>query len=732
MAIVYQEETGLFSLHTKESTYQMQIGEFGYLLHLYYGAKIEGEDLSYLCLSTARGFSGNPHEVGDRRSFSLDLLPQEYPSFGSGDYRESCLEAVHADGSRAADLRYRSHRISRGKPALEGLPSAHGSEQEVETLEIVLRDAVTAVEVSLYYAVFEELDVITRWAVVQNRTEETIRLERALSCCVDWNCPKPMDFITFYGKHAGERSVERTPLRHGKERVDSVRGASSHQQNPFVILCETGATEQSGECYGFSFLYSGNFMAQAERDQIEQTRLVMGIHPQAFSWELAPGGSFTTPEVAMAYHENGLAGLSHRLHRLIREHICRGEYQYKRRPVIINNWEATYFDFDEDKLVSIAREAAGLGVDMLVMDDGWFGKRDSDTSGLGDWFVNTGKLKGGLAPLCRRINELGMKFGLWFEPEMVSEDSDLYRTHPDWCLHIPGRKPVRSRFQLVLDMSRPDVREYLFQSISAILKSANIEYVKWDMNRHLNDVWSALLPAGRQGEAYHRHILGVYELLERLTAAFPHVLLEGCSGGGGRFDAGMLYYSPLIWCSDNTDAIDRIDIQYGTSFCYPMSAISAHVSACPNHQTGRSTPFHTRGVVALTGNFGYELDPGKLSKEEKEEIRRQTALYKKWYELLAWGDYYRLTNPFANREYAAWMTVSRDQREALVSFVQLRARANPPLTHIRLCGLDQNRIYRLSLDGTRHSGQALMKAGILIPFGQKEYEALQIEVTAEE
>ncbi|MGI5959164.1 MAG: alpha-galactosidase [Massiliimalia sp.] len=737
--IQIDEKRNLFTLQTKHSTYQMKVDQYGFLLHTYYGSTVEDIDLSYTICPADRGFSGNPYEAENNRSYSLDTFPQEYSTFGRGDYRSSALYVVNSDGSYDCDLRYCSYEIIKGKPALPGLPATYGTEDEVETLKITLQDPVTKLTVELSYSVFADRDMITRSAVITNHGDTSVKLEKALSCCVDFQVPHDMDVMTFYGKHCHERGVERTPVRHGKIVVDSVRGASSHHQNPFVILCDHKADETHGNCYGFSFVYSGNFVATTELDQIDQVRFTMGIHSDGFEFTLQPEEQFQTPEVVMAYSEQGLGQLSRNYHKLYQNNLCRGKYKHARRPILINNWEATYFQFDDDKLVKIAEDASKLGIEMLVMDDGWFGKRDDDNSGLGDWFVNTNKIKGGLDHLCKRINDLGMKFGIWFEPEMISEDSDLYRAHPDWCLCTQGRKGTRSRYQFVLDMSRDDVIDYLYKVISDILDSANIEYVKWDMNRHMANVWSAQLPAERQGEVYHRYILGLYRLLERLTSAYPDVLFEGCSGGGGRFDAGMLYYSPQIWCSDNTDAIERLDIQYGTSFGYPVSAMGAHVSACPNHQTGRISPLYTRGVVAMSGTFGYELDINKMTPREKEIVKEQVETFKSLYDLISYGDYYRLSNPFEEKEYTAWMFVSEDKTEALVNYVQVRARSNASVRGIFLEGLDDASVYQVNgmmyvgeeetkLPVQELSGSALKKAGLMMPMISGDYTSVQYQL----
>ena len=542
-------------------------------------------------------------------------------------FRISAISVTHEDGSNALDLRVREYQIKKGKYEIPGLPAVYAKEDEAETLEITLKDTATEAEVILKYGVFEKEDVITRSVVVKNSGKTPIVINKVHSMCLDipygdW------EWMHFYGRHTMERQAERVPVLHGISESSSSRGTSSHHQNPAVLLCEKDCTETNGHCIGAALMYSGGFQAQVEKDQLEQVRLVMGIHPDTFEWTLEAGEAFYTPEVILSCSTTGFAKLSQNFHHIIRNHVCRGTYQLSSRPVLINNWEATYFDFNEEKILNIARQASKLGIDMMVLDDGWFGKRDDDCSGLGDWFVNEKKLNGGLKALVEKINAMGMKFGLWFEPEMVSEDSDLYRNHPDWAIQIPGRKPMRSRYQLVLDMSNPEVVDYLYGVMSAILRENHIEYVKWDMNRSISDWYTATLSRGRQMEMPHRYVLGLYELLEKLTSEFPDVLFEGCSGGGGRFDAGMMYYCPQIWCSDDTDAHERTFIQYGTSFFYPTSTVGSHVSAVPNHQTGRITSIETRGVVAMAGSFGYELDLNQLSEEEKPVVAKQVTHYK--------------------------------------------------------------------------------------------------------
>lgn len=727
MAIVFDKENRLFTLCTKNSMYQMKADDKGILLHTYYGRKTDICDYSYLIQRRDHGFSGNPDEAAGDRTYSTDTLPQEYSSFGSGDYRESALDIRYDNGTRTLGLRYEGYEIIKGKYSIPGLPAMYADENEAETLVITLRDDVQDVRVKLYYGVVKDLDVITRSVSVENHGQAPVQLERVMSLCLDqpygdW------DWMTFYGKHEMERQLSRTPIHHGVQSVGSLRGASSHQYNPFVMLADKNATETSGECYGFSFLYSGNFLAAAEKDQFDQTRLIMGIHPENFEFLLREGEIFHAPEVMMVYSAEGFEKMSNCYHKAVREHVCRGRFKLERRPVLINNWEGTYFDFTGEKLLEMAKEAASCGVELFVMDDGWFGKRDDDNSGLGDWQVNEKKLGCTLSELAERIHGLGMKFGIWYEPECVSEDSDLYRAHPDWAFTVPGRRPTRGRNQLVLDFSREDVRNHIFDEMTKVLDKANVDYLKWDFNRSISDIYCAALPADRQGEVPHRYVLGLYEFLDRLGKRYPDMLIEGCSGGGGRFDAGMLHYTSQIWCSDDTDTIERLKIQYGTSFAYPVSAVGSHVSACPNHQTGRFVPFETRAAVAMAGTFGYELDPAKLSEEEKTQIRGQIEEFKKYYDVIHFGDYYRLTNTMEEGPYAAWEFVSEDGNEALVSIVASRVRANDPGVRIRLRGLKENQMYLVN--GVEYPGGALMHGGILLEEAKKEYQSWNYHITA--
>ena len=717
MAITFNETTRIFTLTTAHTTYQMQADAQGYLLHLYYGARTAGE-MDYLLNYGDRGFSGNPNSAGNDRTYSLDALPQEYPSLGTGDFRNYALNIENADGSQCCNPVYITHEIAAGKYTLKGLPFVRAEENEAETLKIILEDPVTKVELHLLYGVLEKEDIITRSVIIKNAGKAPVTVKKAQSACLDF-LHGDYDLIKFYGRHAMERNMERMPVSHESTRIGSRRGTSSHQYNPGVILAGKNTNEDSGSCYGMLFVYSGNFLVEAEKDQYDQTRIQMGLTDELFAYPLEAGAEFIAPEVILSYTNKGLSRLSQQYHHCIMNHICQGKYVHANRPVLINSWEAAYFDFTGDTIVELAKEAKALGIDMVVMDDGWFGKRNDDNSSLGDWYVNEEKLGGTLTKLIERVNVEGVKFGIWIEPEMVSEDSDLYREHPEWAITIPGRKPVRSRNQLVLDFSRKEVRDEIFKRICAVLDQGNVEYIKWDMNRSLADIYAP--------NVTYDYVLGVYDFLEKLTNRYPDILIEGCSGGGGRFDAGMLYYTPQIWCSDNTDAINRTRIQYGTSFFYPVAAMGSHVSAVPNHQTGRVTSMHTRGVAAMSGTFGYELNPALLNAKEKAEIRAQLAQYREYQELIREGDYYRLSNPFQDN-FAAWMVVSDDRSKALVSVIRLTAEANPPAAYVTLKGMEEDAFYREKTTGKVYPGAALMEAGILLPAAVSEYEAYQIEL----
>ena len=725
MSIHFNETTGVFSLETVGSLYQMKVAEGGVLLHLYYGRRT-GADMSYLLRTADRGFSGNPYEQRMNRGFSLDTLPQEYSGNGVGDYRVPAVQAVQANGSRSVDLRYQGHRLLDGKRDPAALPHVR-CDETCRTLEITLRDAATGLEALLYYTVFPEKDVIVRSARLVNRGKSAMTLTKAASVGLDFPQGR-FEALHFHGRHCMERQPERLKLPAGVTSFGSRRGMSSHHSNPFVILCDPKTGEDAGACWGFMLVYSGNHLEEIEVDQMGSVRLVAGIHPDGFAWPLQPGEAFDAPEAILAYSEEGFNGLSARYHDLIRENVIPTRFREGRRPILLNSWEACYFDFDADKIGPLARDAKALGVELLVLDDGWFGKRDDDNSGLGDWTANAAKLGCSLGELSERIHGLGLQFGLWFEPEMISEDSDLFRAHPDWALRDPDRNPCMARNQLVLDMSRREVVDHVFAAMCGVLDRAKIEYVKWDFNRSAANLFSCALPPEQQGTVAHRFMLGTYDLLARLQERFPDLMIEGCAGGGGRFDAGMLFYCPQIWCSDDSDAIERLEIQRGTSYGYPASTMGAHVSASPNHQTGRSTPLNTRNIVAQSGTFGYELNPNLLSEDEKAQIRRQIEDYKRFQPLIAQGTYYRLGELDGAADFEAWMFVSKDRSEALVNLVSRHSRANGPFPFVRLRGLDPDAAYRLDGMERTMTGAALMYGGYVFEQLFGDYPARQLHL----
>lgn len=699
-----------FTINTCNSTYIMKVDKYKNLLHLYYGRTARG-NMDYLLNYEDRGFSGNINDVGLDRKYSLDSLMREFPTSGVSDFRSPVFNVEYDDGSWGVDLRFKEYRITDGKYSLKGLPAVYAdSDDEAQSLEIVLEDSVTGLQVTLLYGVIPKFDIITRAAIVKNNGGQKITVTKCQSACLDLP-GGDYDFYKFYGRHAMERNTEKSAVGHESQVISSRRGTSSHQYNPLMVLAASGTKEEYGSCYAMEFVYSGGFKGEVEKDQFNQVRMQMGLNDELFSYPLLQGEEFVAPEVIMTYSSEGLSKLSQNLHKCIRNNVCRGKYKKIVRPVLVNSWECCYFTFTAENIVSLAKEAASVGIDLVVMDDGWFGKRDDDLTGLGDWTVNEDKLGCTLGELADRVNEQGVKFGIWFEPEMISEDSDLYRNHPDYALCFKGRKPVRGRNQLVLDFSRQEVVDAVFDQVCNVIDSANIEYIKWDFNRSINDVYSE--GAKDQGMVLYDFVLGLYNFLERLTTKYPDILIEGCSGGGGRFDAGMMYYTPQIWCSDNTDAIDRIKIQYGTSFGYPVSTWGTHVSAVPNHQTGRITSFKTRGVVAMTGTFGYELDLGKLTDEEKSEVRKQVAAYKKYALLLSDGDYYRLSDPFTS-DVAAWAVVSEDKTEALVFAVMQEIHGNIPYTFVKVNGLKENEMYEDTESGAIYSSGALKDFGIPI------------------
>ena len=717
MAAVFLEEEKIFKLDTRNTTYVIAVvDDEQFLGHVYYGKKLKEVHLDGLLRIHENPFVPSRNNR-DRVSF-LDSFPMEYPAHGLGDYRESCINIRTEKGNVGLALSYVSHKITEGKDGLEGLPASFGEAGECEILEILCEDKVTGLQVILQYGIFDEADVITRSVKVVNTGKENLYLTKVYSACLDMD-NKDFEAISLHGSWARERQIETVPVSHGKYSVESIRGESSHQDHPFLALKTKNADQENGEVYAMHFVYSGNFKAQVQSDQFDQVRMTMGIHPEDFTWKLKEGESFQAPETVLVYSAQGLGQMTRIFHDFYRNHLIRSEYKNQKRPILINNWEATYFDFDTDKLIAIAKQASALGIEMLVMDDGWFGNRCDDNRALGDWFVNEEKLKGGLEYLVDEVNKLGMKFGIWFEPEMISPDSDLYRAHPDYAIAIPGREPSLCRNQYVLDLTRKEVRDYAYECVAKILRSANIEYVKWDMNRQLSDIGSLELPADQMGELYHRYVLAVYEMQERMMTEFPHLLLENCSGGGARFDPGMLYYSPQIWCSDDTDAIERLKIQEGTALIYPLSTMGAHVSDCPNHTVGRVTPFETRGYVALAGTFGYELDVTKIPESDREQIPAQVAMYHKYNDLVREGDYYRIASYAENHYFDCYGVVSKNKKEALYTYVQVLNRPNYHSRRIYLKGLAAEKYYAIEGEDGTWSGEQLMNAGLLVqnPFG---------------
>ena len=727
MSITFYEGEQIFKLDTKNTTYAIGIvDEDKFLGHIYYGKRLKDYHIRYLMRTKESPFVPSENNR-DRVSF-LDSFAMEYPSHGLGDYRESCISIRTLRGNVGLSLSYVSHKITEGKVSFSDLPSAFGSKEETSVLEILCEDKVTGLCIVLQYGVFEDADVITRSVKVINKGKETIYLTKVYSACLDMD-NKDFEAVSLHGSWARERQIQSVPVSHGKYSVESLRGESSHQDHPFMALKTVGTTQETGEVYAMHFVYSGNFKVQVQSDQFDQIRMVMGIHPEDFTWKLEAEEEFQSPEVVMTYSGEGLGKMTRSFHDFYRKHLIRSQYRNKKRPILINNWEATYFEFDTDKLIAIAKQASELGIEMLVMDDGWFGNRYDDNRALGDWQVNEEKLKGGLKHLVEEVNKLGMKFGIWFEPEMISPDSDLYRAHPDWAIAIPGREASLCRNQYVLDLTRKEIRDYAYECVARILRSANIEYVKWDMNRQLSDLGSLELPADRMGELYHRYVLAVYEMQERLITEFPYLLLENCSGGGARFDPGMLYYSPQIWCSDDTDAIERLKIQEGTALIYPLSSMGAHVSDCPNHTVGRVTPFETRGYVALAGTFGYELDVTKIPKEDRAAIPGQIAMYHKYNDLIREGDYYRIASYTENHYFDCYGVVSKDKKEALYTFIQVMNRPNYHSRRLCLQGLDPDKMYAIEGEEGSFMGELLMKAGMNIPNPWGDFKGRLIHLT---
>lgn len=711
MNIIFQEHSKTFHLYNDTISYIMSILPTGHMAQLYFGKHIHHkEDFSYLVESAPRPMAS--YLIENDKTISLEHIKQEYGVYGTTDYRESAVEILQPNGSRISDFQYSGHMITSGKPKLTGLPATYTEDDsEAMTLTLQLKDIVTGMELELLYTIFCKGGIIARSARFTNHGSESIHLTKAMSLCMDlpdYN----YDFLHFSGAWARERHLKTRKLEQGIQSVGSLRGHSSHEHNPFIILKRPTADEFQGEAIGFSLIYSGNFLAQVEVDTHASSRVLLGIHPDTFDWKLESGESFQTPEAVMVYSDKGLNHMSQTFQKLYQKRLARGVWRDKARPILINNWEATYFDFNEDKILEIAHKAKESGVELFVLDDGWFGGRRNEHAGLGDWIPNPDLLPHGIAGLSQKIEELGMKFGIWFEPEMINKDSDLYRAHPDWMLQTPQRNASHGRYQFVLDFSRKEVVDHIYQMMAKILDESHISYIKWDMNRSITECYSAILPADRQGEVFHRYILGVYDLYERLTSQFPEVLFESCASGGARFDPGMLYYAPQCWTSDDTDAIERLKIQYGTSYCYPISSMGSHVSVTPNHQLARTTPLHTRANVAYFGTFGYELDLNKLTKEEQSEVKEQIIFMKKYRQLIQFGTFYRLSSPFESN-ITMWMVVSGDKTEAIVGWYKVLNTVNDSYTRIQLKGLDPDLCYENTITGKMYYGDELMHLGLI-------------------
>ena len=712
MPIIYNEKTREFHLYNQEISYIIKILDNDQPGQLYYGKRLtHREDFSHLFEYAMRDMS--PYAFEGSSTFSLENIKQEYPTFGCGDMRFPAYEIERENGSHVVEFVYKEHKIYNGKPKLEGLPATYvESDDEAQTLELVLEDTSINTRIVLLYTIYEAFPVIARSVRFECDSDEKITLLSAMSACVDLP-DKDYEMIDLAGVWARERHVRRHKLDYGIQSIYSMRGCSSYQFNPFLALARENADEFQGQVYGFSLVYSGNFLAQTEVDNYDTARVLMGIHPNGFKWTLGKGESFQTPEMVMVYSEAGLNGMSQTFHKLYRTRLARGTWRDKVRPILINSWEAFYFDFDAPKLLGLADAAADLGMELFVLDDGWFGKRDDSTSSLGDWYPNEEKLKGTLKELAEKINAKGLKFGLWIEPEMTNKDSDLYRAHPDWLLAEQGKRICHSRTQYVLDFSKKEVREYIGDMLENLLAEVPVSYIKWDMNRTFSEVFSNGNDREYQGKVCHKYILGVYELYERLTSRFPHVLFESCASGGARFDPGMLYYAPQGWTSDDTDAIERLKIQYGTSMVYPVSCMGSHVSASPNHQTNRVTPIETRADVAYFGTFGYELDLLKLGEEDKAEIRRQIAFMKEKRDLIQKGTFYRLKSPFEGNE-TAWMIISEDQKKALVGYYRVMQPVNVGFKRLKLKGLKEDTCYKVSGYAYDCYGDELMQVGMIL------------------
>ena len=719
MAIIYDDKTKTFHLQTNNTSYVVQIVKDKYLSHIYWGRRLNKYHKSREIIWKDRGFAPNPYL--DDRTFSLDTLPQEYPQNGNGDYRSCAYGIRDYKGKRISNITFKNYEIIKGKPEIPNLPSSFGDENDVMTLKIHMEDEILNFHVYLVYSVFDKRNVITRNVIFENKSENKIKLTKMLSMSVDIR-EDDFDVLTLYGAHNNERNMDRRPLTSGIVQIESIRGTSSPHQAPFMALMRKGANEDYGDIFACNFVYSGNFVATAQVDPYRNVRFQMGMNPLNGEWLLECGQKFYTPEVVMVYSGEGLNGMSQTFHNFYQNNLIRSKFAFKLRPILINNWEATFFDFNEEKLLKLADKAKEAGIELFVLDDGWFGHRDNDDSSLGDWFEDKRKLPKGLKDLSEKIHEKGMEFGLWFEPEMISEDSELYKNHPEYVLHTEGRPYTYGRGQLVLDLSKEEVCDYVIESISNVLNNAKIDYLKWDMNRHLTDVSNLELGEERQGEVFHRYVLGLYRIMDTLTKKFPDILFESCSSGGGRFDPGILYYMPQTWTSDNTDAVCRMKIQYATSLTYPPICMGAHVSVVPNQQTGRITPLNTRGYVAMSANLGYELNLTECTDEEFEEIKEQIKLYKEIRNIIQFGKFYRIKNPFEGN-LAQWNFVSNDGNDVIAFYFEILSQPASPVKIMKLKGLEKDALYQDIKSGEIYGGDELMYSGISIPLKKQDFRS---------
>lgn len=712
MGIIYHERTKEFHLYNQDVSYIFGILENGQPGHIYYGKRVhDTESFQHLIEYGLKDMA--PCAFEGNRMFSMEYLRQEYPSYGYGDLRYPAYQLLLQDGSRISEFVYQGHQVFKGKSRLKNLPAVYVEEaEEAETLEIYLKDEIINTELILSYTIFRDFPVICRNACFKNHGKEPVVLKNAMSLSVDF-ADDNYDMVTLTGAWARERYIKINPLHEGVQAVYSMRGHSSHQFNPFFALKRHETTEHDGEIIGFSLIYSGNFLGQVNVDTFGVSRAMIGIHPEGFTWNLNTGESFQTPEAVLVYSKSGINGMSQVFHKLYRTRVARGKWRDLERPIVVNSWEAVFMDFTEEKILKLAETAKELGIEMMVLDDGWFGKRDDDTSSLGDWYPNTAKLPGGIRGISRKIKEMGMKFGLWIEPEMINKKSDLYIKHPEWLIRVPYRQMCHGRNQYVLDFSKEEVVDGIGDAITAVLKDAEISYIKWDMNRSISDAFSQQRPPEEQGKLFHKYVLGVYRLYERLEKEFPEILFESCASGGARFDPGMLYYAPQCWTSDNTDAIERIRIQYGTSVVYPLSSIGCHVSEVPNQQTFRDTPLNTRAEVAYFGCFGYEMDLNALSEKEKQEVKRQIVFYKKYRKLISKGTFYRLLSPFEGDE-AAWMVISEDKKTVLAAYYRMRQPSNASYKRLILKGLEEDKKYQIKGREGIYFGDELMNIGMVI------------------